>query len=108
MGLPAVGWKVQVCLPCVPTLVSSHCCHISSLCGREWAAGHPAVLVLLPLFSAWGYSSVSLLCSLPHASPTRRCLVEELMGAVVLCRVPAPHTAHTPQVRSAAVQPNVP
>lgn len=55
-----------------------------------------------------GHSSVSLLCPLPHASPTRRCPVEELMGAVVLCRVPAPHTAHTPQVGSAAVQPDVP
>lgn len=54
MGLLAVGWKVQAWLPCVPVLASSHCCHVSSLCGREWAAGHPAVLALPPSLSAWG------------------------------------------------------
>lgn len=92
MGLPAVGWKVQVCLPCVPTLASSHCCHISSLCGREWAAGHPAVLVLLPLFSAWGVVAVLFTSCQPHLEmPGRR--AHGCCGA--LQGPSSTHSAHT-------------
>lgn len=52
-------------------------------------------------------SAICLPCPLPCASPAWRRPVEELVGAVGLCRVPAPLAAHVPQVRSTAAQPDV-
>lgn len=58
---------------------------------------------VLPLY----LSSTSPPCPLPCAGPAWRWPVEELVGAVGLCGVPAPLTAHVPQVRGAAAQPDV-
>lgn len=48
MALPALGWKVQVWVPCAPTLTSSHRCHASSLSeergGSQPHCGGPTLL----------------------------------------------------------------
>lgn len=128
MALPALGWKVQVWVPCAPTLTSSHCCHASSLrekqgasqphCGGPTPLAHcqPALVLGCGTLSRAGgpwdvlplhLSTRSPTCPLPCASPAQRRPVEELVGAVGLCGVPDPLAAHVLQVRGAAAQPDV-
>lgn len=52
-------------------------------------------------------SAICLPCPLPCASPAWRWPVEELVGTVGLCRVPAPLAVHVPQVGGTAAQPDV-
>lgn len=79
MALPALGWKVQVWVPCTPTLASSHRCHASSL-REEGEPVSPTVAAPLPRplpALLWGHtvptaSAASLLLHLPRKASAAR------------------------------------